>query len=135
MFDLNAVGTMLPCQVFGRKMAEHKEGVILNVSSMSAIRPLTRIPGYSAAKAAVSNFTQWLAVHMAHEYSPDIRVNAIAPGKADSAFRAQIKENKAEMLKAEDHVGICIFLASNESQYINGQVIPIVWYGPEATME
>src|SRR5512134_1619499 len=78
--DLNLLGTILPCQVFGRSMAERGEGVILNISSMNAIRPLTRIPAYSAAKAAVTNFTQWLAVHMAQNYSPRIRVNAIAPG-------------------------------------------------------
>ncbi len=74
-------GAILPAQVFGRDMAENpRGGVILNVSSMNALRPLTRIPGYSAAKAAVSNFTQWLAVHMAQEYNPRIRVNALAPG-------------------------------------------------------
>ena len=78
--DLNLLGTVLPCQVFGRGMAERGEGSILNISSMNAVRPLTRIPAYSAAKAAVSNFTQWLAVHMAQNYSPRIRVNAIAPG-------------------------------------------------------
>jgi len=78
--DLNLLGTTLPCQVFGRNMVEHGEGVILNVSSMNAFRPLTRIPAYSAAKAVVSNFTQWLAVHMAQEYSSKIRVNAISPG-------------------------------------------------------
>ncbi len=66
--DLNLLGTTLPCQVFGRNMVERGEGVILNVSSMNAFRPLTRIPAYSAAKAVVSNFTQWLAVHMAQEY-------------------------------------------------------------------
>ena len=80
VFDLNLLGTILPCQVFGRLMAERGEGVILNVSSMSAFRPLTRVVGYGVAKAGVNNFTQWLAVHMAQEYSPRIRVNAIAPG-------------------------------------------------------
>jgi NAD(P)-dependent dehydrogenase (short-subunit alcohol dehydrogenase family) len=80
VFDLNLMGTLLPCQVIGAHMAARNEGVILNVSSMNAFRPLTRIPAYSAAKAGVSNFTQWLAVHMAQEVSPGIRVNAIAPG-------------------------------------------------------
>jgi len=80
VFDLNLMGTILPSQVFGKLMAGQKSGVILNISSMNAFRPLTRIAAYSAAKAGVSNLTQWLAVHMAQEYSPDIRVNAIAPG-------------------------------------------------------
>ena len=80
VFDLNFMGTFLPCQVFGRYFAEQKRGNIINVSSMNAFTPLTKIPAYSAAKAAVSNFTEWLAVHMSHNYGPDIRVNAIAPG-------------------------------------------------------
>ncbi len=80
VLDLNLMGTILPCQVFGKRMAEQKAGVIVNVSSMNALRPLTRIPAYSAAKAGVSNFTQWLAVYMAQEFSPEIRVNAMAPG-------------------------------------------------------
>ena len=80
VFNLNLIGTLLPSQVFGRVLAEKGEGVILNISSMNAFRPLSRIPAYSAAKAAVSNFTQWLAVHLSQEYSKKIRVNAIAPG-------------------------------------------------------
>jgi NAD(P)-dependent dehydrogenase (short-subunit alcohol dehydrogenase family) len=78
--DLNLIGTMVPCQVFGRLMAGTGEGNIVNIASMAGIRPLTRTIAYSAAKAGVANFTQWLAVHMAREYSPKIRVNAIAPG-------------------------------------------------------
>ena len=80
VFDLNLMGTILPSQVFGRQMAGCGEGVVLNFSSMNAFRPLTRIAAYSAAKAGVSNFTQWLAVHMAQNYGRQIRVNAVAPG-------------------------------------------------------
>ena len=80
VFELNCIGTFLPCQVFGKYLAERQEGIILNTSSMCAFSPLTRVVAYSAAKAAVSNFTQWLAVHMSQNYSPNIRVNAIAPG-------------------------------------------------------
>jgi NAD(P)-dependent dehydrogenase (short-subunit alcohol dehydrogenase family) len=80
VLDLNLMGTILPCQVFGKQMAEQGEGVILNYSSMNYFRPLTNVPAYSAAKAAVANFTAWLAVHMAQNYSGKIRVNALAPG-------------------------------------------------------
>src|SRR2546425_1539809 len=80
VFGLNFTGTFQSCQVFGRGMAERGQGCIVNVTSMSGLRPLTRVPAYSAAKAAVANFTQWLAAYMAQEYSPRIRVNAIAPG-------------------------------------------------------
>ena len=80
VLNLNLLGTILPSQVFGKAMAESGEGTILNLSSMNAFRPLTRIPAYSAAKAAINNFTQWLAVDIAMNFSPKIRVNAIAPG-------------------------------------------------------
>jgi len=80
VFDLNFMGTFLACQVFGRYMVEQDGGAILNIASVGADRPLTRSVAYSAAKAAVVNFTQWLAVHFSQEYSPFIRVNAIMPG-------------------------------------------------------
>ncbi len=80
VFNLNFIGTLLPTQVFCRSMAGRGEGCVINICSINAISPLTKIPAYSAAKAAVRNFTEWLAVHMSQEYSPRIRVNAIAPG-------------------------------------------------------
>lgn len=80
VFDLNFMGSFFACQVFGRYMVEQGSGCILNIASMAADRPLTRSVAYSAAKAAIVNFTQWLAVHMSQEYSPHIRVNALMPG-------------------------------------------------------
>lgn len=80
VLNVNFVGTVLASQVFGEYLVEQGEGIILNISSMNAFTPLTKIPAYSGAKAAVSNFTEWLAVHMSYNYSADIRVNAIAPG-------------------------------------------------------
>ena len=141
--DLNITGTILPSQVFGRYMAEQGNGIIVNISSMNALRPLTRIPAYSAAKAAVSNFTQWLAVHMAQEYSPSIRVNAIAPGffltmqnkflLTDEATgeltpRGQAIIDHTPMNRfgdPEDLLGPVLWLLSPASAFITGVVIPI----------
>jgi len=141
--DLNLLGTMLPCQVFGRGMAERGTGVILNVSSINAFRPLTRIPAYSAAKAAVSTFTQWLAVHMAQNYSSQIRVNAIAPGfflTDQNRFLLTDKESgeltaRGKSIIAhtpmnrfgtpEDLLGAILWLISPASAFVTGTVIPI----------
>lgn len=78
--DLNMNGTVYPSYVFGKRMAEAGEGSIVNISSMAAMQAMTRVPGYSAAKAAVANFTQWMAMEMAMKYDGKIRVNAVAPG-------------------------------------------------------
>jgi NAD(P)-dependent dehydrogenase (short-subunit alcohol dehydrogenase family) len=141
--NLNLQGTILPSQVFGRVMAQQKQGVILNVSSMNAFRPLTRIPAYSAAKAAVSNFTQWLAVHLAQECSPTLRVNAIAPGFfLTEQNRFLLTDQKTGALTArgnkiiehtpmarfgtpEDLVGATLWLLSPASRFVTGVVVPI----------
>jgi len=140
--DLNLLGTILPCQVFGRGMAERGEGVILNISSMNAFRPLTRIPAYSAAKAAINNFTQWLAVHMAQNYSPRIRVNAIAPGFFVGEQNRRLLLNEDGTLTSrgqsilahtpmnrfgipEDLFGATLWLISPASAFVTGVVIPI----------
>ncbi|WP_119071767.1 SDR family oxidoreductase [Aggregatilinea lenta] len=143
VIDLNLMGTLIPSQVFGRHMAERGEGVILNVSSMNAFRPLTRIAGYSAAKAAVSNFTQWLAVHLAQEYGAELRVNAIAPGffmtqqnkflLTDEATGA-LTERGRQILDhtpagrfgaPEDLLGAVLWLVSPASAFVTGVVVPI----------
>ena len=141
--DLNLEGSILPSQVFGRMMVDQGEGIILNISSMSAYRPLTRVVGYSAAKAAVTNFTQWLAVHMAQEYSPKIRVNAIAPGffhtsqnhylLYDEKTGALTQRGKSiidhtpmkRFGQPEDLLGAVLWLLSPASEFVTGAVIAI----------
>ena len=105
VFHVNMTGTLLPCQVFGRAMAEQGQGSIINISSMAALRPLTKVVAYSAAKAAVTNFTQWLAVHIAQEYNPHIRVNAIAPGfffdRAESFLAHRCRDGRVDCTRPE----------------------------------
>jgi len=141
--DLNLVGTILTSQVFGRMMADEGEGVIINISSMAAYRPLTRTIVYSAAKAAVTNFTQWLAVHMAHEYSSRIRVNALAPGFFHTSQNHYLlyDEKTGELTprgktifdhtpmkrfgNPDDLLGALFWLLSPGAEFVTGAVIPV----------
>ncbi|MCM8761926.1 MAG: SDR family oxidoreductase [Candidatus Omnitrophica bacterium] len=136
-------GAILPSQIFGREMVKNSEGgSIINISSMNAFRPLTKIPGYSAAKAAVSNFTQWLAVHLAQGYNKKLRVNAIAPGFfLTQQNRYLLLDDKDELTERgktiiihtpmgrfgepSDLAGIVVYLASDASRFVTGTVIPV----------
>ena len=142
VFDLNVLGTFLSSQVFGKLMADRGHGVILNIASMNALRPLTRIPAYSAAKAAITNFTQWLAVHLSQSVSGEIRVNAIAPGfflTDQNRFLltqqdGQLTERGKQILDhtpmnrfgdPQDLVGTVLWLVSPASRFVHGIVVPV----------
>ena len=140
--DLNIIGTMLPTQVFSELFAKQKSGNIINISSASAQRPLTRVVGYSASKAAIDNFTQWMAVELAQKYGEGIRVNAISPG----FFIGE--QNRALLLTPEgnltprgekiiDHTpmgrfgtpedidGALLFLCSDMSKFVTGTILKV----------
>lgn len=140
--SLNFKGTVLPTYVFGEIMVEKKNGSIINISSMAAQRALTRVLGYSAAKAAVDNFTKWLSVEMASKYGDGIRVNAIAPGffigeqnknlllndDGSLTARGQTIINQTPMKrfgKPEELQGVANWLSGDGSAFVTGIVIPV----------
>ncbi len=139
---LNLNGTVYPSMIFGKHMAERKKGIIINISSMAAFRAMTRVVGYSAAKAAVSNFTKWMAMELSMKFGDGMRVNAIAPGffigdqnrdlllNKDGSYteRGKLVIANTPMKRfgnAEELIGAVIFLSSNASSFINGVVLPI----------
>ncbi|MEM6282773.1 MAG: SDR family oxidoreductase, partial [Chloroflexota bacterium] len=129
-------------QVFGKHMVNAGSGTILNISSMTSIQPLTRVVAYGNAKAAVNNFTQWLAVYMATEHSPDIRVNAIAPGFFVGEQNYYLLYDQEDNLTPrgqqiidhtpmgrfgdpEDLLGTVLWLVSDASKFVTGIVVPV----------
>jgi NAD(P)-dependent dehydrogenase (short-subunit alcohol dehydrogenase family) len=140
--DLNLMGTYLPIREFGRTMAETGRGSIVNISSMAAARPLSRVAGYGAAKAAVENLTRWLADHVARRFGAGIRVNAIAPGfflgtqNRDLLLDAagSLTDRGRQVVTAtpmgrlgdpDDLVGPVVWLASDASRFVTGAVVPV----------
>ncbi len=139
---LNLNGTVYPSLVFGKVMAENRSGVIINISSMAAYRAITRVVGYSAAKAAVSNFTRWMAMEMAFKFGDGLRVNAIAPGffigdqnralliNPDGSYTERGKKVIAQTPmgrfgEPEELIGAVIYLCSDASKFVTGVVLPV----------
>jgi NAD(P)-dependent dehydrogenase (short-subunit alcohol dehydrogenase family) len=142
VLDLNFMGTVIPSFLVAKQFVARNEGVVINIASMSSYKPVTRNIAYSAGKAAAKNFTEWLAVHMAQNYSPNIRVNAIAPGfflaeqnrhlildeQGNYTPRAQSMLRTTPMNKLGDAMdlgGAAVFLASAASRFITGVTIPV----------
>jgi NAD(P)-dependent dehydrogenase (short-subunit alcohol dehydrogenase family) len=143
VFDLNFTSALLASQMFGKAMAQRGQGVIVNVSSMASFRPMTRVAAYAAAKAAINNFTHWLAVYMALEHSPNIRVNAIAPGffLGEQNRFLLIDQDTGELTprgqqiishtpmgrfgSPDDLTGTLLWLVSDASKFVTGIVVPV----------
>ncbi len=140
--DLNLKGTVMPTLVFGKSMAKQKKGSIINISSMAAYRAITRVVGYSAAKAAIDNFTRWMAVEMALKFGNGIRVNAIAPGFLLTTQNKHLLTNEdgslTERAKTiisitpfkrfglpDEIIGTALWLASDASKFVTGTIIPV----------
>lgn len=140
--DLNLDGTVLPCLVFGKSMAESGSGSIINISSMATYSAITRVPGYSVAKTGINIFTQWMAMEMAHKFGEKIRVNAIAPGffigeqnrkvlinedgsYTDRSKKVIAKTPMGRFGKISELNGIVQFLCSDAASFITGTIIPV----------
>jgi NAD(P)-dependent dehydrogenase (short-subunit alcohol dehydrogenase family) len=139
---LNFKGSLLPSLIFGETMARQQKGVIINISSMAAQKPLTRVVGYSAAKAAIDNFTKWLAIELAQKYGPEIRVNAIAPGFFIADQNKKLLLNPDGTLtprgetviqhtpmgkfgEPQDLCGVVNWLCSDSASFVTGAIIPV----------
>ena len=140
--DLNLKGTVLPTMVFAKVMAEQQKGCIINISSMAAQQAITRVVGYSASKAAIDNFTKWMAVEMAHKFGEGIRVNAIAPGFFIAEQNRRLLTNEDGSLTArgqtiinetpvkrfgepEELVSTLLWLCSDASSFVTGIIVPV----------
>ena len=140
--DLNLKGTVLPTMVFGQQMAKQKKGCVVNISSMAAQQAITRVVGYSASKAAIDNFTKWMAVEMAHKFGEGIRVNAIAPGFFIADQNRSLLTNEDGSLTArgqtivnetpvkrfgepEELTSTLLWLCSDASSFITGIIVPV----------